>query len=1188
MRASKIKLIQLAIGAVLSLGLGITVFGQLNAGLQGTVTDQNGANIAGANVTITNDATNQIVQTTTNESGLYRFNGLAQGTYRVLVTQSGFKKKLVEKFLLNAETIGGLDIVLETGEVSAQVTVDGSDAAALDTETPDLGRSITNKEILELPQVGRDPYQLARLAPGVFGDGARAAGGGAARIGNNGTGPGGSANGIFAVENQTQISANGQRVTSNSYEIDGVSVNSQTWGGAAVITPSQESISEVQVLSSTYSAEDGRNSGAQVKVISKYGTNRWSGSSFLKVNDPSLNAFNRYRGVPGVGGLINLPPTRVEDKFKTYGGSFGGPIVKDKLFFFAAYEGTRNSSNNVSNPTFVETESFRQGILSQRGGTLTAKYFAKGFLPRIVNTLTPSCSDLTAPYNNSLNSGPNALLTCAVVGNGLDIGSMTGTYGTYVPSTNNTNPSLDRGMIGGGLDGIADLQYVTLENFSSFMGNQYTARLDYQVTDKDKVTFTSNFTPLNAFSYNFDSQAREQGDLASDRLTYLIGGIYARTISATTLNEFRFNMTNWKFNEIESNPDADWGLPRIEIESTFGGRLRYGARRGETTPGFFNQRSFDFRNTLTHIQGNHTLKFGVQYRKEINTSGSPGGARPLFTFRNMWNFANGAPLFQAMNADAEGRPKANDVPFNTANIGIFVQDNWKFRPNLTLNLGLRWEVFKPITAGNNGELGRLELGTLGLIDSKIVRVKQFTDDDWNNFAPQLGFAWNPKMLDSKLVIRGGGGIGYDRLASALFSNVRFAPPNSARYSINNGRFDNPFNINLNATNNSGIIQFVGSTDGTIYGYPQNTSLGGGFGANGGPRIGQVEIYSSPKNLPNAFVYRYSMEAQYELPMKMVATLGYQGSLGKRFVRILPLHQIYASSSSPTFRLVYFASPDVSTSYNAALVGLRKRYSKGFDLNVNYKFSKSLDTVSVEAPCACTNQTYTYDNGSEKGPSDFDVSHYLNISGTWSPQWFKGRKDAFGDLLTGWSFSPIMTWRGGFPWTPTVGATLRASADTTAISVIRPVNYYGTQPLENTNQNFLTTGIFPNNRILNAAGTGTASCTTGLGCSNYFLTTTVGTDPRLNPPGIGRNVFRGPRYFSTDLSVAKNIKLPSVGFLGESANINLRFNFFNLFNTLNLSSFNAGSSSTRVDNVQFGIATGALAGRVGEFQLRFSF
>ena len=315
---------------------------QFGSGIQGSVTDSNGQPIAGATVTLVNIGTNATLTTESNEDGIYRFNNLTQGTYKITATKSGFKKKLVDKANVGAESIVKYDIALEPGDVSAEVTIDASNTAALETETPNLARNITNKELLDLPQVGRDPYNLIRLAPGVFGDGARSANGQSNRIGNNGTGPGGSNNGIFAVENQVQISANGQRVTSNNFEIDGVSVNSQTWGGAAVITPSQESIDEIQVTSSTYSAEDGRNSGTQVKAITKYGTNKWSGSAFLKVNSPSLNAFNKFRGIPGVTGLINLNPTKVNDKFKTYGGSLGGPIFRNKLFFFGTYEGTKS------------------------------------------------------------------------------------------------------------------------------------------------------------------------------------------------------------------------------------------------------------------------------------------------------------------------------------------------------------------------------------------------------------------------------------------------------------------------------------------------------------------------------------------------------------------------------------------------------------------------------------------------------------------------------------------------------------------------------------------------------------------------------------------------------------------------------------------------------------------------------
>jgi hypothetical protein len=1146
---------------------------QFGSGIQGIVTDSTGSVVPGASVTLVNPATNATVQTETNDVGLFRFSNLAPGNYRITVSKSGFKRKLVENANVPAESTIRVDITLEPGDVSAEVTIDGSDAVTLETETPNLTRNITTKEILELPQVGRDPYNLVRLAPGVFGDGARAAGGGSARLGNSSqTGPGGSNNGIFAVENQVQVTANGQRVTSNNFEIDGVSVNSQTWGGAAVITPSQESISEVQVTSSTYSAEDGRNSGAQVKVITKYGTNAYSGSAFIKVNDPGLNAFNGFRGIAGVPGLTGLNPTRVNDKFKTYGGSFGGRIVRDKLFYFLAYEGTKNATSAISGPTFVETAAFRQRIATARPGTVSAALLANGAAPRIAQVLTPLCSLLNSPYNGG---GTN----CQVVGDGLDIGSITGTYGTYVPDATNA--------IGGGLDGIADLQYVTLESATRFRGNQFVGRVDYQMTDRDKLTFLSNFTPLTAFSTNGPAQNRPQADVNSDRLTYLLGGIYTRTLSSTMINEFRFNTTKWGFDEISSNPDAELGLPRVEIEAVFGDRLRFGFPRAETTPGFFNQRQYDIRNVLTKITGNHTIKIGGEYRREVNNGASPGGARPLYSFTRMWNFANGTPVFQSINADATGTPKSNEVPFNTSNIGAFIQDNWKFRTNLSFNLGLRWEFLAPIKVSGDNVLGRLVLGANGLNDARIETVKEFTNPDYNNFAPQLGFAWSPKRFEDKLVVRGGGGIGYDRLASALFSNSRFAPPNAARFNICCGNSGN--NGVTGAT--TGTIQFVRSTDGTITGYPRNPTLGGGFNSNGGPNFGTIEIYGTYADLPTAWVARYSLELQYELPWKTVATAGYQGSKGSRFVRILPLHLITpGGTTAPTFRPVFFGSPDVNTSYNALVTGLRRNFSRGLSMNINYKFSKSLDTVSVEAPCACTNQTFPFDNSTEKGPSDFDVTHYFNASGTWEPTWFNGRKDLWGDLLGGWSFSPIVTWRGGFPWTPVIGGGIRLSTDTATVGVIRPRQWNGTLPVGNSNSDYEAGGAFPNNLIAGAACNNIA--TTPAGCSRYFLTTVNGNNFADNRPGIGRNVFRGPRYFNVDLSMAKRFSLSGLNavnkILGERAILDLRFNFFNLFNNLNYASFNYNTNSTRVENAQFGVPTAALAGRVGEFQARFSF
>lgn len=1133
------------------LGLSVGVLAQFRASIQGTITDSTDAVVVGATVVLTNPATNQTFTTKTNESGFYRFNGLGPGNYNITVTQTNFKKKVIDNFPVGAENTEGLDVKLETGEVSAEVNVSADDSPALNTESGNIGKGITEKEVLTLPQAGRDPYQLARLAPGVMGDGGRSGDGGALRLGNNGSGPGGSNKGIFATENQTQITANGQRVTSNNYEIDGTSVNSQTWGGAAVITPSQETVEAVQVTSSTYSAEDGRNSGAQVRVVTKSGANQWHGSAFFKLNDPSLNAFNTFYGVKnGTNVIVDAKPTRVQENLKTYGGSFGGKLITDKLFFFFAYEGAKTNSNNTYN-AIIDTAAFRQSIITSRAGTVSARILATGAEPRIASILTPSCASI--------------FITCNVVGNGMDIGSITGTYGTYV----NSNQTL-----GGGFDGVADLQVAQLYNPYKFNGNQYNVRIDFLPTANDRITFSSNFTPASSTTADTSAQSRPQADINSERLNYAYTGIYSHVFSGSMVNEARFNLTRFGYNELDTNPDANFGLPRIEIEGIFSDRLRYNINRSEATPGIFNEKQFHFKDTLTMVFGNHNLKFGGEYHFDLNSNSAAGGARPLYSFLRPWNFANGTPIFEAINLDANGKPLANDTKIKTGNIGVFIQDDWKFSRNLTLNLGLRWEYFSPISPADGKTLGNLILGSNGLVNAQIETGETLTDKNWTNFAPQLGFAWSPGNFENKLVIRGGAGIGYDRLAFALTQNTRFNPPNAARFGICCGISGQPGD-DWSTPFVGGQITYVASGDGTIFGYPANPVLATGFGANGGPKVGQIEIYGVPRDLPNASVYRYSLEGEYQLPAKVVASVGYQGSSGRHFVRILPLHLILPATSS-TFNPVYYGSPDVNTNYNALNATVKKRFGSGFDFNVNYRFSKSTDTTSLEAPCGCTNQTYPVDNSTEKGPSDFDVRHFLVASGTWEPQWFKGQNNIGGDLLAGWSFSPIVTWRGGFPFTPVIGNGLRGP-NGNFFGPIRPVRFLGGEALDNSNSNFLLPGgIFPG------------------GGAQYFSTTTnvdsTGTPTfQLNPPGIGRNSFRGPRYFSVDLSIAKNFSLAKIGgVFNENSKIDLRFNFFNLLNNLNLAPFGFNSPSTQVTNTQFGVATSALAGRVGEFQIRFSF
>ena len=1114
---------------------------QFRAGVQGTVTDNGGGTVAGATVTLTSKETNRSQQAQTSDEGFYRFTNLAPGLYSITIEQKGFKKRVVNDLQVDAESVKGQDVSLEAGVISETVTVQAEDLG-LQTEDANIRKTISTEEVLRLPQQGRDPYELARLAPGVFGAGARGAGGNSVRLPNT-EGPGGSNDSIFQTENAQPISANGQRVSANNYQIDGTSVNSQTHGGAAVITPSQESIKEVQVTSSTYSAEDGRNSGAQIRVVSQNGTNQWHGSAFFKIDDPRLNSFNKFHGVPGVTVAV---PTRVERKYKTFGGSFGGHIVKDKLFFFFSYEGVKENSSNTYN-SLIDTASFRQGIISARSNTLTSRILsAAGVAPRVVQVLGGTCAS----------AGIN--IPCQVVGNGFDIGSITGSYGTYVPLGLNS---------GGGLDGVADLQFAQLTNLRNFTGNQYFTRVDYQITQKDKLAVSSYLVPTRAFSSDTSAQSRPMADLNSKRFSYALGFIYTRNISSAMINEARFNLTKWGFDETKSNPNTDFGLPRIEIEGIFNDRLRYGAPRGTNTPGVITEKQLDFRDSLTRIWGNQVLKFGAEYRRDLNNNGEPGGARPLYSFVRPWNFANGTPIFEQITADQTGKPATNNTKFTTSELAFFVQDDWKFRPNLTLNLGLRWSYYSPIVA-SSGVLGNLiPDANGGLAGAKISTDKSFYNKDLNNFGPQLGFAWSPERFNTKLVVRGGGGIGYDRLPNALLANARRNPPNGFNFGICCGTATTDFGTPFAG----GQITFVSSTDGTISGYPRNPVLGGGTNpANGLPLNGSIEIYAAPRKLPTAYVYRYSLEGQYQLPMNLVATLGYQGSAGHKFVRILPLH-ITGPSVNPAIYAAYYASPDVNTNYNAMISRLQGRFMKQVSFDINYRFSKSIDTTSYEAPTGATNQSFPVDQREERGLSDFDVKHFITASVLWDLPFFRDHSTWAGKLLGGWQINAVATHHTGFPWTPKLfgcplGTTTNRFCDP------RPTRFLGGQPLSNTNANFLKPGgIFPG------------------GGSTYFSTSiNENGNPFAIRPGIGRNVFRGPRYSDLDMSFAKEFGLPSIGLLGENAKVDLRFNFFNILNTLNLTPFNSNTDSTRVQLASFGTATSALAGRTGEFQIRFSF
>jgi hypothetical protein len=1126
MRHRFLALVRLILCGSIVVWSAVTAQAQFKAGIQGTVTDATGAVVSGATVTLTSKETNRQQQVISSEGGFYRFDRLAPGRYTITVGAPGFKKKVLEEVIVKAEEVQGVNIELEAGEIVETVTISAEVTEQLHTENANIDGSISTQEIRRLPQIGRDPYELVRLAPGVFGLGARSGTGGSVGLPNS-VGPGGSNDQIFATENRPAITAAGQRVEANNIQIDGVTTMSQAWGGAAVVTPNQESVKEVRVVANNYSAEFGRNTGAQVLVVSENGTNTFHGSFFFKRNTPGLNSEQDF---VRAGTAIRDDPQRVNQFLSQWGGSAGGPILKNKLFFFFSYETIRRSSSRLESQ-WIETPEFVNLIRAQRPNSIANRILSFPGMtpPRVASVQNRDCAFL----------GINDPARCKAVSGGLDIGSPSGAIGQTVLG------------VGGGLDGVPDVRFASLTIPDKTTAQQFNPRIDYQVTKNDLVAFSMYFVPNNRdFNDSWANRGRPGLDFNSSRRNTVGTLLWTRTLSPTLINEARFNVTRWYFNEVQTNPSIGWGLPQVNV--CFEQCVLFSNHVG---PGVFFQTTYNFRDVVSKVVNAHGLKFGVDIISEQNNDRAPWAGRPTFEFNNLWDFSNDAPRSESAFFDpATGAFTDLAAYARSKYYALFAQDDWKARPNLTLNLGLRWEYFTPLRSARD-RISNLVLGPNGaLLGARIKTGGDLFNPDRNNFGPQLGFAWNPAVLDKKIVLRGGFGVGFNRLPGSRLLEARFNPPFFAGFFFDQA---------------SGRILYAAASDPNSFGFPANPGARLTFDPTTGIPTsgGAVNINATAQDLPNPYSYRYSLGAEYELGAGWVASLAYQGSAAHKLPRTVPNHLFV--TPNPRIGTVNLVMTDGNSNFNALLLGATHRFSKGFLFNAEYRWAKSLDTCSNDHDCR---QTYPFDQSTEYGPSDFDVRHTFKASGVWNLPIFRDSKGVAGKLLGGWELSGILTTASGFPWTPVVGGSACGVAVAGGgVCPLRPIAQIKRAATNDTsNGTFLGAGQFPGGGL------------------TYFTPPPAGSFALPPRPGVGRNSFRGPGYLSVDMTALKRFGLPSMSFLGENAGIEIRANAYNLFNRLNLAPFRANEDNTQIQHVDFGRAISALSGRVAEVQVRFSF
>jgi hypothetical protein len=1165
---------------------------QFGSSITGTVTDTTGAVVPHAKVTLLNPATNEQRNTTSSAAGFYQFTELGVGSYTVSASAAGYKTQTIPNIAVSAQLARGLDVKLSIGDASEHVTVNSSDIPLVQTTNAGISSTITTAELTRLPTFGRDPYELLRTGVGITGDGARSGNGGAVALPNN-TSQNQSNYGIFQTENQIQISAAGQRVTSNTYELDGVTVDSLLHGGSTILTPSIESDAQVTVLASNYDAAVGRTVGAHIETVTKAGSNKLHGSAFFQYDEPGLNAYQPYGGPTSTPGVF-APPVRDDLQERDWAASLGGPILKNKLFGFVSYEGVKSSVQSFSEQ-YVPTPQYYSGIAAARPGGLVAGTLGKPAGQAVVHaTLAGNCS--------AIQSSTTATV-CQPVGSGFDIGSFAGGPGQYLPDVDTngtaTAPNLTTGA---GLDGIPDLEFAQIDTPSRYRGNQFHARGDWYVTARDQIFGEFYAQKLDQISLDPAAGAAPDTALPFKPLNSTATAVYIHTFNSTLINEARANYTRFADNQItDSAGVVNWGVPGLYAQGYNFGSTDFSIRSGSTTPYIAAENTYEFRDTVTKVIGSQSLRMGVVVRKEQDNDDDSGLARPSYAFQGIWDLANDAPLYEgiAANPNTGGVGDAQRY-FRRTYLAGFVQDDWKATPTLTVNLGLRYEYFGALT--NHGfDINNLVLSTtpgLQLIDSKLSLTNHLYPDTPDAISPKFGFAWAPAANDGKLVFHGGFGVSFDNLDEAPIVTAYENGPGYFNYGLCCAGLT-PTDPGVNTT---GIVFEYGSSD-SPFSYAPNPNLATGvnpatgtpnnIGGNGQPVAAQIETYSVLPHMKQPTLYNYSFDTQLALPFQMSGTVGYQGASGFHFLRLVDQNFLYNQSNGTCatggactpgvnqtpFNNSYVPTSDVHTDYNALNVHVEKRMQHGVSFSGTYTFSKGLDNASQEGPGSLSNQTDPGNPRAEYGPSDFDVRNRFTAVGLWTIPGPHGNA-LLKTALSGWQVNGDYTWHTGFPWTPVIGVP--SVAQVNGASVINPTRPTGYGPGSGSPNGAYALSSCSNSRFIQGGNF-------PLGGANYFAYGNAGA------PGIGRNSFRGPCYIDTDMSLAKEVTLAAHG---HPVLARFTANFYNIFNRTNLNPINFGSSEslisnvttagTHVNNPLFGLAPNADSGRVIEFTGRIEF
>lgn len=1081
---------------ILSLSICASVYAQSSTGtLTGIVSDPSQARLTDVALKLTNEGTGVTVAAKTSTSGEYTFPLLASGTYRLDAELTGFQRSARTGIVMELGRTVRVDLTLQLGQVSESVEVSGA-APLLESETATVGQFIENKTIVDMPLNGRRVGDLL----GLMG------------------------NGVYIAGDviRPRVSIGGGRADQQQWLLDGVnSSNIALEVPQALFNPPVEAVQEIRILQSAYSAEFGNSSSGVVAMTTRSGTNKFNGLLYENLRNDKLDAREYF--------AARKPPLR----WNVFGGALGGPVIKNKTFFFSHVEFQRQRVGVVRNMT-VPTDLQRQGNFSQTTS-------AAGVLQTIYDpaTYNPTTRVRTPFAGNVIPTSRFDPVGAKIAG--------------YFPLPTNAPVNL-AGANNFNRNAVNALNITT-----------WTTKVDHIFNDRDRVSVRYLLHDFPTYTtYAYDEPAADPNASTSRRRAHSLLINETHTFSATMVNDFRFNWQPRTFHPTTLSIDQGWptklglkgvsdrAFPRINTASY--------AALGSTSQERVQMpiHDTDIVDSLSIFRGTHSFKVGGEVRLARNVDDLNSFMSGQFTFavQPTSNLVTPANSGNALASLFLGFPNSANVldsdllDRRSKYFALFVQDDWKVTQNLTLNVGVRWEAHTPKFDANN-RMNGFNATTINPVSNTPGVVtfagrdglgSQLYNGDWNNFAPRIGLAWKPKGRTGT-VIRAGAGMFYQvPLPGSNNNSAGFAA--QANYTSPDNGITAPFYLRNG---------FPGGL--------ANPTLGPAYGA---VPVGQAaalafDFVEIERRL--GYTMQWNFSVQQNLGRNSLVEVSYLGTVGHKLngpntninqVRpeLMGAGNAQSRRPFPQFGNVTTVAPMWgNSSYHGVNFKYEKRFSDGLNLLANYTFSKFIDDVPAPQQIGVTPgmQSY-YNRHAEKALSGNDVRNRFAFSSVYELPWGKGRKflneGAAAVILGGWNLGAILTLQQGSPFgLTTQNNTLNAFSGGQRVNVLRdPTLPSGERTVQ-----------------------------------RYFDTAAVEAPPQFTFGNASRSLLTGPGLANLNLSLLKNFKFR------ESWNLQFRLESFNALNHAN---FQEPGGALGAPN--FGVIGATLGARSMQLGLKLTF